>query len=72
MSGFHNTKAIFRDLNKGDTFDFADSNTRDNRFYDRCRKVSPRGYVPLETGIRYNIGSTNCQVFHVEQIGMEV
>jgi hypothetical protein len=62
----------FRDLPLGATFDFLnDSQPMFNSFYDRCQKTSARTYVSVELNPkydgRYQIGSINCQVYHVKK-----
>lgn len=61
----------FRDLAKGDTFDFIDDvNPLRNSYYRRCVKLSARTYTPVEgedAPRPLRVGTINCQVFHVER-----
>jgi hypothetical protein len=66
----------FRELVVGDTFDFVDTDRLrrvfTTSFYDRCTKVSPRKYRSLRTYAEYEIGSLNCEVFHVKRRKVDV
>lgn len=57
----------FGDLQIGQTFDFIGPDRILNSFYDRCRKVSTRKYVSLETGYEFTVGSLNARVYNVEK-----
>lgn len=55
----------FRQLAIGQTFDFISPDNMLNSFSDNCKKISNRKYASLETGLEYQIGSVNCEVYHV-------
>lgn len=59
----------FKELVVGDTFDWVDdTKPADSSFYNRCTKVSTRGYEWQGRGLswhRNTVGSVNVEVFHV-------
>jgi hypothetical protein len=59
------TPLQFKDLKRGDTFDFIDDNGAYNSFFDRCEKTGPRTYWSKRTGQSYKVGSIKAKVFHV-------
>jgi len=56
----------FRDLNKGDAFDWIQDGSFNNTFYKRCTKTGPRHYQD-DDGLDYRVGSINAKVYHVER-----
>jgi hypothetical protein len=62
------TPTRFRDLAVGQTFDFIDdSRPGFSSFFSRCMKTSSRMYATQDhPTLRYQVGSINVQVFHVE------
>ena len=63
-------QTTFRDLRIGQTFDFIGPDRQWNSFYEKCRKVTSRGYVSIENPGRYGtmrVGSIDAEVFHVDE-----
>lgn len=61
----------FRELEVGDTFDWIGPNRQFNSFFDRCVKVSARGYMVAgeDSNERsaMRVGTIDAEVFHVER-----
>ena len=57
----------FKDLQINDSFDWInDAKVGYNSFFERCYKISKRTYT-TESGIKYQVGSINAEVYHVER-----